>query len=312
MNFGHSANNTNRDLGMLHCLLSETSYRINSTLSINKYTSDNSCLRSINRGGFSLKKVSRVLLQKSQEAFLLALEIYNKPTITYRIEGFSFFIINAWELLLKARLIETSGNEKVIYYKKSRGQERRSLSIEDCLKRVFPEDNPVKKNLDSITKIRNAATHFLVEELEVIYTGLFQSAVLNYVTYLAQWFSLSITDRCSPAMLSLFTDVKDIDSVKLKKKYDPYILEFIQSEQERLTKTRTTENSIEYSIPIDYKLALVKSPGKADIVLSKGLDGDKMGIIIEVPKDVNETHPLIQKGVVEEVKKRLPSVPFNN
>ena len=85
MNFGHSANNTNRDLGMLHCLLSETSYRINSTLSINKYTSDNSCLRSINRGGFSLKKVSRVLLQKSQEAFLLALEIYNKPTITYRM-----------------------------------------------------------------------------------------------------------------------------------------------------------------------------------------------------------------------------------
>lgn len=242
----------------------------------------------------------------------MTLTIYNKPTITYRIEGFSFFIINAWELLLKARLIETSGNEKVIYYKKSRGQERRSLSIEDCLKRVFPEDNPVKKNLDSITKIRNAATHFLVEELEVIYTGLFQSAVLNYVTYLAQWFSLSITDRCSPAMLSLFTDVKDIDSVKLKKKYDPYILEFIQSEQERLTKTRTTENSIEYSIPIDYKLALVKSPGKADIVLSKGLDGDKMGIIIEVPKDVNETHPLIQKGVVEEVKKRLPSVPFNN
>lgn len=69
-----------------------------------------------------MKKVSRVLLQKSQEAFLLALEIYNKPTITYRIEGFSFFIINAWELLLKARLIETSGNEKVIYYKKAGGK----------------------------------------------------------------------------------------------------------------------------------------------------------------------------------------------
>ena len=31
------------------------------------------------------------LLEKSQEAFILAIEIYNKPTIKYRVEGFSFF-----------------------------------------------------------------------------------------------------------------------------------------------------------------------------------------------------------------------------
>ena len=39
------------------------------------------------------------LLDKSIEAFILGLEIYNKPTIRYRVEGFSFFIINAWELM---------------------------------------------------------------------------------------------------------------------------------------------------------------------------------------------------------------------
>ena len=45
------------------------------------------------------------LLLKSQEAFILGIEVYNKPTIRYRVEGFSFFICNAWELLLKAILI---------------------------------------------------------------------------------------------------------------------------------------------------------------------------------------------------------------
>ena len=45
------------------------------------------------------------LLEKSQEAFIMAIEIYNKPTLKYRVEGFSFFICNAWELLLKAYLI---------------------------------------------------------------------------------------------------------------------------------------------------------------------------------------------------------------
>ena len=37
------------------------------------------------------------LLEKSVEAFIMGLEIYNKPTLKYRLEGFSFFICNAWE-----------------------------------------------------------------------------------------------------------------------------------------------------------------------------------------------------------------------
>ena len=45
------------------------------------------------------------LLDKSIEAFSMAIEIYNKPTIKYRVEGFSLFICNAWELMLKAHII---------------------------------------------------------------------------------------------------------------------------------------------------------------------------------------------------------------
>ena len=47
------------------------------------------------------------LLEKSVEAFIMGLEIYNKPTLKYRLEGFSFFICNAWELMLKAKLFIT-------------------------------------------------------------------------------------------------------------------------------------------------------------------------------------------------------------
>lgn len=51
------------------------------------------------------------LLDKSKEAFTMAIEIYNKPTIKYRIEGFSFFICNAWELMLKAYMIKAKGRK---------------------------------------------------------------------------------------------------------------------------------------------------------------------------------------------------------
>lgn len=50
--------------------------------------------------------VQEQLIDKAKEAFILAIEIYNKPSIRYRLEGFSFFICNAWELMLKAYMIK--------------------------------------------------------------------------------------------------------------------------------------------------------------------------------------------------------------
>ena len=73
------------------------------------------------------------LLDKSKEAFTMAIEIYNKPTIKYRIEGFSFFICNAWELMLKAYMIKAKG-ENSIYYKDN---PERTLSLENCIQQVF-------------------------------------------------------------------------------------------------------------------------------------------------------------------------------
>ena len=39
-----------------------------------------------------MENLSNRLVGKSVEAFIMGLEIYNKPTIRYRVEGFSFFI----------------------------------------------------------------------------------------------------------------------------------------------------------------------------------------------------------------------------
>ena len=73
------------------------------------------------------------LVNKSIEAFLLALEIYNKPTIKYRAEGFSFFICNAWELMLKAELLRR--NES-IYYKNSAD---RTISLNNTISKIYTD-----------------------------------------------------------------------------------------------------------------------------------------------------------------------------
>ncbi len=42
--------------------------------------------------------IAEKLLDKSKEAFLLAIEVYNKPSIRYRVEGFSFLSVTPGSL----------------------------------------------------------------------------------------------------------------------------------------------------------------------------------------------------------------------
>jgi hypothetical protein len=48
------------------------------------------------------------LLDKSVEAYILSLETINQLSVKYRIENFSYLICNAWELLLKAKILDES------------------------------------------------------------------------------------------------------------------------------------------------------------------------------------------------------------
>ena len=51
------------------------------------------------------------LYTKSESAMIAAIEVYNKPTFAYREETFSILAINAWELLLKARILSENENQ---------------------------------------------------------------------------------------------------------------------------------------------------------------------------------------------------------
>jgi hypothetical protein len=50
------------------------------------------------------------LVDKAIEAAIGAIEIYNKPAFSYREEAFAILMLNAWELLLKARILKENQN----------------------------------------------------------------------------------------------------------------------------------------------------------------------------------------------------------
>src|SRR3712207_8348790 len=84
--------------------------------------------------------LSSMLVEKSIEAFIMGLEIYNKPTIKYRVEGFSFFICNAWELMLKAELLKRG---KKIYYKDKKD---RTISLDVAIRKIYSDTNTDRKS----------------------------------------------------------------------------------------------------------------------------------------------------------------------
>ncbi|HGK7781838.1 TPA: DUF3644 domain-containing protein, partial [Streptococcus pyogenes] len=121
-----------------------------------------------------MENLSERLVLKSVEAFIMGLEIYNKPTIKYRIEGFSFFICNAWELMLKAEMLNRGFS---IYYSDN---PERTLSLEYVLKKIYSDENTrIRLNLEKIIELRNISTHFITEDYEIKYAPLFQACVLN-------------------------------------------------------------------------------------------------------------------------------------
>ena len=86
-----------------------------------------------------MRRLTKTLIYKSKDSFLLALELFNKPTIDYRAESFSILFSNAWELLLKAYIFEKQvvAEKQSIFRKKVKNKKRESITIDECLKKIF-------------------------------------------------------------------------------------------------------------------------------------------------------------------------------
>ena len=59
------------------------------------------------------EKMYQKLVKRSLDAFTLALEIYNRPSLSNRVEAFTIMMVNAWELFLKAEILDALGEDKV-------------------------------------------------------------------------------------------------------------------------------------------------------------------------------------------------------
>lgn len=249
------------------------------------------------------KELITSMLDKSEEAFLMAIEIYNKPTINYRLEGFSFFICNAWELLLKAKMLKE--NEKIYYHDKP----TRTISLTNCITHIFTNDkNPIRKNLEIIISLRNTSTHFIIKELENIYLPFMQACVINYSQKLFEFFERDITNRINSSFLTLAINNEEISEEKILSVYGNNIFEKyckIKGETDNIISSNQNDK---LAIKIDINLKIVKDKNDAQTTFRIAQDGEEPIRIVKELRDTNLTHCFNQKRVraviVENLKRK--------
>ena len=243
------------------------------------------------------------LIEKSKEAFALAIEIYNKPTIKYRVEGFAFFICNAWELMLKAHMIDKFGTES-IYYKDN---PTRTLSLENCVQKVFTnEKSPLRLNLSRIIELRNTSTHFLMEEYEMIYVPLFQACLFNFIDKMKDFHNVDMTEVVPQNFVTLSISMNALNEQKIRAKYPEEIANKIINQSASIG-SQVIDNNDKFAIKIEHWHYLTKDKNEAATVLRLEKDAEAPVKILRDLKDPNNTHKFTMKSANEEINRRLRS-----
>lgn len=242
------------------------------------------------------------LKDKSIEAFLLAIEIYNKPTIKYRVEGFALFIVNAWELMLKSYLIKKEG-ESSIYFP---DQQNRTISLEGCLKKVFTnEKDPLRLNLEKIIELRNISTHYITQEYEFIYVPLFQSCIDNFAQKIKELLDVEIIEYIPENFLTLPVSIGAFDETKLKGQYSVPISSRLLDLNKKIEQLKGTTNSTRFAVCIVHDHFITKKKDEASDIVHIAKDGEPPVMIMKEVKDPKNTHPFTTKMAINAIKEKL-------
>lgn len=254
-----------------------------------------------------MENLSKRLVDKSIEAFIMGLEIYNKPTIRYRIEGFSFFICNAWELMLKAELL----NKNIpIYYPNS----DRTISLEKTIQKIYTDKKqPLRINLEKIFELRNTSTHFITEEYETIYAPFFQSCVLNFSEQIKRFHNVDVTRYVSQNFLTLTVNLNILSNEEIRGKYSQEMAEQLISNKNELEFLENNNSSNDLYIPIRHEFVQIKDKSKADFTYAIDSTSDVPAKTFTKLQDPKDKYKLSRKNVINSINKQIKakSITFN-
>lgn len=249
--------------------------------------------------------LAQKLLQKSRDNFILALELYNRPSLLNRLDAFSQLFCTSWEQLLKAQIIHNFG-ENEIYRPKREGRRRESIGLVKCVERIMGcESDPVAKNLLRIGEIRNAATHLLMPELAAPVGSIFQAGVINYARHFRSLSGEPVLPEGSAGLLSLVGPTPTAEAVDLRKLYGDIAARDILSLRDELNHEIETNNDERFAINVTYKVVLTKGESQGDISLTAAANDARVLRVVEKPVAASARYSLFFTEAKERIAERV-------
>lgn len=142
------------------------------------------------------------LVENAVSAALAAIEVYNKPAFRYREQVFCILITNAWELLLKAKLLRDAGDDldavsaldKSGNPKHSRSGNRMTIDVLHAASKAGV-DVAIRENLSLLVEIRDTATHlYHAQPIGYLVYTLGVAALRNFQQLADKWFGRSLQE----------------------------------------------------------------------------------------------------------------------
>lgn len=204
------------------------------------------------------KGKTKTILESSIDCALLAVEIYNKPRASFRVENFITNMIMAWTKLFQAYFHHSIGDK--FYYKNRNGRydliegEKKSWELKTCISKYGKLTPAEKTNLEFFIKLRNKIEHRHIEkdEIGIIIFGECQALLYNYENKLIEFFGeeYALNESLSFALqFSRLRTKSQLNSSKnLLSKEVKELKEFIEKFKENLRDD--IFNSQEYSIKL--------------------------------------------------------------
>jgi len=124
-----------------------------------------------------------VLVEKAKESAVLAVDIYNRATVSFHSQGFIVMMIIAWTALLQA-IFEQEGTD-YHYYKKDgspdiRDGDQRTWELSECIKHSVELPEAVKNNLELFILLRNKIEHRFAPAFDLNISGECQAMLFNF------------------------------------------------------------------------------------------------------------------------------------
>lgn len=253
------------------------------------------------------------LVEKSREAALCAIRVFNDPHVCFKSETFIVLMTIAWTYLLHAhfhrqgieyRYFEQRGKRRV--FDRTKHGAYKYWELERCLKeKSCPIDPDSSNNLRFLIGLRHEIEHQMTRSLDNYLSGRYQACAVNYNDYLKKLFGKrhGLDKFLSYSIQFVELTSEQISgpapAAQIPERLRAYIAEF-DSDLDH-----DSYNSPRFSYRLLFKKKVVNKPGQADRVvefidpnseLAKSIDREYW-----VKKEV-ERKKFLPSGVVAEVQ----------